>query len=98
MSDSKTFQRLDAAGNDTESLKRHQSTAIGPQSDHTPACLLQLVERRLFRAELCCSLDNLGDFSGRGPFYCTTCNGLIARPGSPKPSWCCSSRSLRSSP
>jgi hypothetical protein len=24
------FQRLDGAGNDTESLKRHQSTVIGP--------------------------------------------------------------------
>jgi hypothetical protein len=31
--DSNAFQGLDAAGNDTESLKRHESTVIGPQSD-----------------------------------------------------------------
>ena len=35
INDSSAFQRLDAAGNDTKSLKRLQSTAIGPQSDHT---------------------------------------------------------------
>ncbi len=35
---SKVFQRLDDAGNDRKSLKRHQSIVIGPQSDHTLAC------------------------------------------------------------
>jgi hypothetical protein len=34
INDSNLFQRLDAAGNDTESLKRHESPVIGPQSDH----------------------------------------------------------------
>jgi hypothetical protein len=38
ISDSKVFQRLDDAGNDRKSLKRHQSIVIGPQSDHTLAC------------------------------------------------------------
>jgi hypothetical protein len=37
VNDSITFQRLDAAGNDTESLKRHESTVIGPQSDYSSA-------------------------------------------------------------
>ena len=37
VNDSITFQRLDAAGNDTESLKRHKSTVIGPQSDYKSA-------------------------------------------------------------
>jgi hypothetical protein len=31
----------DPAGNDTESLKRHESTVIGPQSDHSCFCRLQ---------------------------------------------------------
>jgi len=35
VNDSITFQRLDAAGNDTKSLKRHESTVIGPQSDYS---------------------------------------------------------------
>ena len=35
LKDSIAFQGLDAAGNDRESLKGHQSTVIGPQSDHT---------------------------------------------------------------
>ncbi|SRR6266536_6339514 len=48
--DRNAFQRLDAAGNDIKSLERLQSTAIGPQSDHTPACLVQRAERSLFRA------------------------------------------------
>src|ERR1700719_1044750 len=60
--DSSEFQRLDAAGNDTKSLERLLSTAIGPQSDHTPACLVQRVERSLFSATLCCVLNNLSDF------------------------------------
>lgn len=34
INDTNVFQRLDVAGNDTESLKRHESTVIGPQSDH----------------------------------------------------------------
>ena len=34
INDSSAFQRLDGAGNDRKSLKRHQSTPIGPQSDH----------------------------------------------------------------
>ena len=34
INDSNAFQRLDGAGNDTESLKRHESTVIGPQSDY----------------------------------------------------------------
>ncbi len=37
VSDSITFQRLDAAGNDTKSLKSHRSTVIGPQSDYSSA-------------------------------------------------------------
>jgi hypothetical protein len=39
-----TFQRLDAAGNDTKSLKRQQSTVIGPQSDHSSAVGLSAPE------------------------------------------------------
>jgi len=35
INDSISFQRLDAAGNDPRSLERHESTDIGPQSDHT---------------------------------------------------------------
>jgi hypothetical protein len=35
INDSIAFQRLDAAGNDTKSLERQESTVIGPQSDHT---------------------------------------------------------------
>jgi hypothetical protein len=34
INDNNISQRLDAAGNDTESLKRHESPVIGPQSDH----------------------------------------------------------------
>jgi len=35
MNDSSAFQRLDGAGNDRKSLKRHKGTVIGPQSDHS---------------------------------------------------------------
>jgi len=48
INDSISFQRLDAAGNDTKSLKRLESTAIGPQSDHVPM-LLQMFGRSLRR-------------------------------------------------
>ena len=34
INDSIAFQRLDGAGNDIKSLKRHRSTVIRPQSDH----------------------------------------------------------------
>jgi hypothetical protein len=35
MNDSSAFQRLDGAGNDRKSLKRHKGTVIGPQLDHS---------------------------------------------------------------
>jgi hypothetical protein len=52
ISDSNVFQRLDAAGNDTKSLKRHESTVIGPQSDHNFGINLWFLERRFFRVAL----------------------------------------------
>jgi hypothetical protein len=36
INDSNVFQRLDAAGNDRESLQAQKSIATGPHSDHTP--------------------------------------------------------------
>jgi hypothetical protein len=53
INDSNVFQRLDAAGNDTESLKRHKSTVIGPQSDHILGSInLWFLGRRFFRVAL----------------------------------------------
>ena len=69
INDSSAFQRLDAAGNDTRSLKRHLSTVIGPQSDHTPACLLERVEHRLFRVCIASSFNNLQGLMGLPSTY-----------------------------
>jgi hypothetical protein len=67
INDSTAFQRLDAAGNDTKSLERLQRNPIGPQSDHsswyTLSCVIaQILKSSLFRATLCCVLNNLSDF------------------------------------
>jgi hypothetical protein len=43
------FQRLDAAGNDTQSLERQESTVIGPQSDHTPDAFSKSLSAAFFR-------------------------------------------------
>jgi hypothetical protein len=51
VNDSITFQRLDAAGNDTESLKRHESRTIGPQSDYISAG--HSAHRSPIRKEVC---------------------------------------------
>ena len=52
INDSITFQRLDAAGNDIKSLKRQQSTVIGPQSDHGSALGFMALEDVNDRFEL----------------------------------------------
>src|SRR5258707_13307642 len=58
INDSITFQRLDAAGNDTKSLERQESTVIGPRSDHTRSAR-KLFERSFFRTLLTSSFNHL---------------------------------------